>query len=96
MNGWKTSSAGIGQNIKIWPYNHIIYVYKTEYILEKETPIIIWEFEIQPFHQILVWRLDLMSIGKKKRTNHLMDFALSADHRMKNKSKQNVRQIPGS
>ena len=59
-----------------------------EFIQENETHNILWNFEIQMDHLILVRRADSVMIKKKKkrekkRTYRLADFAVPADHRVK-------------
>ena len=46
-------------------------------------------------HQIPTRKSDLMLINKKKKTCHLVDFAVSADHNMKIKKRKD-EQILGS
>ena len=44
---------------------------------------LLWDFEIQTYHQISARRPDLIKINKKKRTCSIVDFAVPADHRIK-------------
>ena len=59
------------------------YMHKPESVLENETHKILWDFEIQTDHLITARRPDLVLINKKKRTCHIVDFAVPADHRVK-------------
>ena len=59
------------------------YPHKRESVLENEMHKILWDFEILLDHLILVRRPDLILINKKKRTCHLINFVIPADHRMK-------------
>ena len=58
-------------------------MHKPESVLENETHKILWDFEIQTDHLIPARRPDLVLINKKKRTCHIVDFAVPADHRVK-------------
>ena len=45
---------------------------------------ILWDFEIQTDHLISARRLDLEIVSKKKKKNcQIMDFTVTADHRVK-------------
>ena len=46
-------------------------------------------------HPFLTWRPDLVLINKKKRTCHLVDFAILVDD-SENKRKKKDKQRPGS
>ena len=61
------------------------YIHKPEPVLEKETHIILLDFEIQKDYLILTRRPDQVLINKNKRTFHLLDFAVLADHMVKMK-----------
>ena len=56
-------------------------------VLENATHKLLWDFNIQTDHLIPARRPDLMIIEKKKekkkRTCKIVDFAVSADHRIK-------------
>ena len=54
---------------------------KLEFILENETNKILWDFDVEKDDQIPARRPDLVLIKKKKRTCHIVDFAVLADHR---------------
>ena len=58
-------------------------MHKPESVLENETHKILWDFKIQTDHLITARRPDLVLINKKKRTCHIVDFAVPADHRVK-------------
>ena len=40
---------------------------------------ILWDFEIKTDHPIQRRRLDFILINQKKKTSHLMDFAIPTD-----------------
>ena len=62
------------------------YTHKAESVRENETHKILWDFEIQT-----VRRPDLVLINKKnKRTCHLVNFAVPADHRVEMKESENI------
>ena len=52
-------------------------------VLENNTRKLLWDFDIYMDHQISTRRPDLIIINKKKRTCKIVDFAVSADHRVK-------------
>ena len=52
-------------------------------VLENDTYKRLWAFDIQTDPLILARRPDLIIINKKKRTCKIVDFAVSADHRIK-------------
>ena len=62
-------------------------MHKPESILENETHKILWDFEIQSHHLIPARRPNLVIIERKRkrknRTCRIVDFAVSADHRVK-------------
>ena len=62
-------------------------MHKPESVLEKQTHKILWDFKVQIDHSILAKRSDLMFINQKKRTRHLVDFTIPADHCVKIKEK---------
>ena len=66
----------------------------SEYILENETHKILWDFGIETVHQIQSRRPELELINEKKRTCHLVDFAVPVDHRMKIKEDEKVNKDP--
>ena len=59
------------------------YTHKPESVLENETHKILLDFEIQTDHLIPARRPDLVLINKKKRTCHIVDFAILTDPRVK-------------
>ena len=70
------------------------YMHKLESVLEIEMHKILWDFEIQMDHSVLEIQMDhsvltrkpdFMLINKKKRTCHLVDFAILPDHKVKMK-----------
>ena len=52
-------------------------------VLVNDTDKLLWDFDIYPDHLILARRPDLIIINKKKRTCKIVDFAVTADHRIK-------------
>ena len=67
------------------------YMRNSESVLENESYKLLWDFEIQTSHLILARRPDLVIINnkkkkkkrKEKRTCQIVEFAISADHRVK-------------
>ena len=53
-------------------------MHKLKPVLENVTHKILWDFEVQTDHIIPTRRSDLVLIDKKKRTSHLVDFAVPA------------------
>ena len=54
-------------------------------VLENDSHKLLWDFNIQTDHLIPARRPDLIIINKKKRTCKVVDFAVPADHRIKQK-----------
>ena len=54
-------------------------------VLENDLHKLLWDFNIQTDHLIPAKRPDLIIINKKKRTCKIVDFAVPADHRIKQK-----------
>ena len=54
-------------------------------VLENDSHKFLWDFNIQTDHLIPAWRPDLIIINKKKRTCKIVDFAVPADHWIKQK-----------
>ena len=54
-------------------------------VLENDLQKLLWDFNIQTDHLIPGRRPDLIIINKKKRTCKIVDFAVPADHRIKQK-----------
>ena len=52
-------------------------------VLENDTYKLLWDFDIQTNHLTMTRRPDLLIINKEKRMCNIVDFALSADHRIK-------------
>ena len=53
-------------------------------VLENITHKLLWDFDIHTHHPNLARRPDLIIINnKKKRTCKIVDFAVTADHRIK-------------
>ena len=70
-------------------------MYNPESVLENERHKLFWNFEIQPDHLILAKWPDLVIVNnktkkKKKRTFQIVDFAISADHRVKLKESEKI------
>ncbi len=53
------------------------------HVLENNTHKVLWDFDIHTDHRISARRPDLVIINKKKRPCKIVDFAISADHRIK-------------
>ena len=49
---------------------------------------LLWDFDIQTGHLISARNPDLIIINKKKSTCKIVDFAVSADHRIKLKESE--------
>ena len=62
-------------------------MHKQESVLENDALKILWDFEIKTDHLISARRPELVLDYKKKkiRTCQIVDFAVSADHRLKSK-----------
>ena len=54
-------------------------------VLENDSHKLLWDFNIQTDHLIPARRPDLIIINKKKRICKIVDFAVPADHRIKQK-----------
>ena len=54
-------------------------------VLENDSHKLLWDFNIQTDHLIPARRPDLIIINKKKRTSKIVDFAVPADYRIKQK-----------
>ena len=52
-------------------------------VRENNTHKLLWDFDIHTDHLISTRRPDLIIINKKKRTCKIVNFAVSADHRIK-------------
>ena len=63
------------------------YMHKPESVLENRIHKILLDFEIQMDHSILARRLNRVLI-KNKRTCHLVEFLVPADHGMKIEGKK--------
>ena len=59
------------------------YMHNPTSVLENSTHKLIWDFDIHTDHRISARRPDLIMIRKKKRICKIVDFAVSADHRIK-------------
>ena len=58
-------------------------MHNTAPVRENDSHKLLWDFNIQTYHPIPARRPDLIIIKKKKRTCKIVDFAVSADHRIK-------------
>ena len=56
------------------------YMHKPGSVRDNKMHKILWDFEIQTDHPISARRPDLILMNKKKRTCHLVYFAILADH----------------
>ena len=54
-------------------------------VLENDSHKLLWDFNIQTDHLIPARRPDLIIINRKKRTSKIVDSAVPADHRIKQK-----------
>ena len=61
------------------------YMHNPAPVLENDSHKLLWDFNIQTDHLIPARRPDLIIINKKKRTCKIVDFAVPADHRIKQK-----------
>ena len=52
-------------------------------VLENDTHKLLWDFDIHTDHLISARRPDLIIIKKRKKIRKIVDFAVSADHRIK-------------
>ena len=57
---------------------------------ENETYKILWDFEMQMGHLVQARKPNVVLIKKKKRTCHLVDFAVPEDHKLKVKEGKNM------
>ena len=73
------------------------YIHNPESVLENDMHKLLWGFDIQSDHLISARRPDLIKINKKKtnkkqkkkkRICRIVDFAVSADHRVKLKESE--------
>ena len=53
------------------------------HVLENDTHILLWDFEIHTDHLISTRRPDLIIINNKRRTCKIVDFVIPADYRTK-------------
>ena len=54
-------------------------------VLENDTLELLWDFDIHTYHLILARRPELIIINQKKNICKIVDFAVPADHRVKQK-----------
>ena len=59
-----------------------------ESVMENETHKLLLDFEIQTDYQISARRPDFVIINQTKRTCWIVDFAISADHKVKLKESE--------
>ena len=75
---YKTRRGCVGKVIHKW------YMHNPAPVLENDTHKLLSDFDIQTDHLISARRPDLIIINKKKeRICKIVDFAVSADHRIK-------------
>ena len=60
-------------------------MHKPKSDIENKTNKILWDFEIHKDQPIPVRRSQLIFINSNKRICHLMDFAVPANHRVKDR-----------
>ena len=58
-------------------------MHNSESVLENEAHKRLWDFEIQTNTNISPRQPDLVIINKEERTCRIVDFAISADHRVR-------------
>ena len=58
-------------------------MHNPDFIMEKETQKLLWDFEGQTDHLISARWQHLAIANRKKRTCQIVDFAIPADHRVK-------------
>ena len=75
------------QEILIWPYEQMIYDNPAS-ALENDTHKLLWDFNTQMDQLISARRTEIIIINKKKRTCKIVDFAVSAYHRIKLKENE--------
>ena len=63
-------------------------MHNLESVVENETPKLHWDFEIKTDHLISSRQPHLIIIYKKKRTCRIVDFSVSANHRVKLKENE--------
>ena len=57
-------------------------------VLKNDTHKLLWDFEIQTDHLISVRRPDHLKTNQKMRTCKILDFAVSAEHKVKLKESE--------
>ena len=61
-----------------------MYMHNPAPVLENDTHKLIWDFDIHTYHRTTARRPGLIIINKKKmRICKIVDFAVTADHRIK-------------
>ena len=65
-----------------------MFMNKAKSILVNETQRILGDFKIQTDHLMAAVRIDLVLINKKKRSCKLVDFAVPADHGVKEEEEE--------
>ena len=80
-----------GKMCKKFKFDHTNkrYLHNPAPVLENVTHKLLWDFDIHTDHLILARRPELIIINKKKRTCKIVDFAVLADHRIKNVKRKN-------
>ena len=63
-------------------------MHKPAPVLENDSHKLLWDFNIQTDHLILARRPDLIVINKIKSICKIVDFAVSADHRINMKESE--------
>ena len=58
-------------------------MHNPEAILENDTHVLLWDFDIQTGHLIKARRQDLIIINKKKRICKIVDFTVAAEYKIK-------------
>ena len=95
QNEYKTRYDWVGKVIhwemcKKFKFGHTNnwYMHHPTSVLENETNELLWNFDLQTDHLISARRPDLIIINKKKKENKIVDFAVTAEHRIKLKESE--------
>ena len=59
----------LSQKFKFY-YPNKWYIHNSEFVLENDTPKVLWDFEIQTDHLSLARRLDLVIVKKEKNLSN--------------------------
>ena len=81
------------QEILIWPYEQIVYAQPS--ICSGEWDKLSWDFDIQTDHLISARRSNLIIINKKKTISKIVNFTVTADHKVKLKENEKTDKFWG-